>query len=141
MNKEKAEEMVKRLLANTVGLKYGSASVTAKLHDGRIVSVAYSTTVHTMEPKVEKEKINDKTRCVVKAVIKPDIPDKPEVEIKTDFGTPDILSRKEAAKFLGICMTTLDRLDIPRTKILHRVMFKRDIIKKWIDDNTEKNKN
>jgi len=54
--------------------------------------------------------------------------------------TVDIMSRKEAAKLLGICLTTLDRLDIPRTRVRHRVMFKRDVLKKWIDDNTEKSK-
>ena len=52
----------------------------------------------------------------------------------------DILSRKEAAKFLGVCLTTLDRLDIPRTKIRHRVMFKRSLLLKWIDEQTEKTK-
>ena len=49
-----------------------------------------------------------------------------------------ILSRKQAAQFLGICLTTLDRLDIPRTKVRHRVMFKREVLNKWIDDHTEK---
>jgi hypothetical protein len=58
--------------------------------------------------------------------------------MRTDFGTSDIMSRREAAAFLGICLTTLDRLDIPRTKVRHRVMFKRDVINKWIDDHTEK---
>jgi len=52
----------------------------------------------------------------------------------------EILSRKEAAAFLGICRTTLDRLDIPRTKIRHRVMYKSDVLKKWVDDNTESGK-
>jgi len=60
--------------------------------------------------------------------------------MKTDFGTSDILSRREAAAVLGICLTTLDRLDIPRTRVRHRVMFKRDVIAKWIDDHTEKAK-
>jgi hypothetical protein len=50
----------------------------------------------------------------------------------------DILSRKQAAVFLGICKTTLDRLDIPRTKIRRRVMYKRDILRKWLDEHTEK---
>ena len=49
----------------------------------------------------------------------------------------DILSRKQAAQFLGICLTTLDRLDIPRTRIRHRVLYKRDVLNKWIDDQTE----
>ena len=57
--------------------------------------------------------------------------------MKTDFGTPDILSRREAAVVLGICRATLDRLDIPRTRVRHRVMYKRDVINKWIDDHTE----
>jgi hypothetical protein len=57
--------------------------------------------------------------------------------MKTDFGTHDIMSRREAAAFLGICTTTLDRLDIPRTKIRHRVMYKRDVLYKWIDEHTE----
>ena len=43
--------------------------------------------------------------------------------------TVDIMSRKEAAKLLGICLTTLDRLDITRTRVRHRVMFKRDVLK------------
>jgi hypothetical protein len=58
--------------------------------------------------------------------------------MRTDFGTSDILSRREAAGFLGICLTTLDRLDIPRTRVRHRVMYKRDVLNKWIDDHTEK---
>jgi hypothetical protein len=60
--------------------------------------------------------------------------------MKTDFGTPDILSRREAAAFLGICKTTLDRLDIPKTRIRHRVVFKRDVLIKWIDEHTENGK-
>jgi len=50
----------------------------------------------------------------------------------------EILSRKKAAAFLGVCLTTLDRLDIPRTRVRHRVMFKREVLDKWIDDHTEK---
>jgi len=53
---------------------------------------------------------------------------------------PDILSRKETAFFLGICRTTLDRLDIPRTRIGRRVFFKREVLTKWIDDHTGKEK-
>ena len=60
--------------------------------------------------------------------------------MKQDFGTPDVLSRREAAALLGICKATLDRLDMPRTRIRHRVMYKRDVINKWIDEHTEKAK-
>ena len=60
------------------------------------------------------------------------------MENKTSFS--DILSRKQAAEFLGICLTTLDRLDIPRTRIRHRVFYKRDVLNKWIDSQTENGK-
>jgi hypothetical protein len=52
----------------------------------------------------------------------------------------DVLTRKEAAKFLGLCLTSLDRLDIPRTKFRHKVMYKREVLLKWIDEKTEKKK-
>jgi predicted DNA-binding transcriptional regulator AlpA len=52
----------------------------------------------------------------------------------------DVISRKETAAFLGICLTTLDRLDIPKTKIRHRVLYKRVEIDKWIDKHTEHSK-
>ena len=60
--------------------------------------------------------------------------------MKTDFGTVEVLSRREAAAYLGICTATLDNLDIPRTKVGHRVMYKREVISKWIDEHTEKAK-
>jgi hypothetical protein len=60
--------------------------------------------------------------------------------MKTDFGTPDILSRREAAAMLGICRATLDKLDIPKTRVRHRIMYKRDVLRKWIDDHTDKEK-
>ena len=60
--------------------------------------------------------------------------------MKSDFGTPDVLSRREASALLGICLTTLDRLDIPRTRVRHRVMYKREVINKWLDDHTEKSR-
>ena len=60
--------------------------------------------------------------------------------METDFSTPDILSRKEAAAVLGICLTTLDRLDIPRTRVRHRVMYKRDVLSNWINEHTENRK-
>jgi predicted DNA-binding transcriptional regulator AlpA len=52
----------------------------------------------------------------------------------------DILTRMEAAKFIGVCQNTLDQLGIPRTKVRRRVFYKRSEIDKWIDDHTEKNK-
>ncbi|MDR2898483.1 MAG: helix-turn-helix domain-containing protein [Spirochaetaceae bacterium] len=60
--------------------------------------------------------------------------------MKQDFGTPELLSRREAAAYLGICRTTLDRLDIPRTRIRHRVVFKREALEQWVDEHTDKTK-
>ena len=52
----------------------------------------------------------------------------------------EVLSRREAATFLGICRATLDRLDIPRTKIRYRVMYRRDVLAKWVIEHTENGK-
>ena len=49
----------------------------------------------------------------------------------------EVLSRKEAAGYLGICKTTLDRLNIPKTKIRRRVLYRREILAKWLSQHTE----
>jgi hypothetical protein len=51
MSQSKAEAIVARLLTNVAGLKFGSVSVTAKVHDGRVVEVLYATTESTREPE------------------------------------------------------------------------------------------
>jgi hypothetical protein len=51
----------------------------------------------------------------------------------------EVLSRLEAAEFLGVCLSTLDRLDIPKTKIRDRILYKREVLRKWVDEHTEKN--
>jgi hypothetical protein len=55
----------------------------------------------------------------------------------TSQSTDEILDRKTAAIYLHICKTTLDRLDIPRTKIRRRVLYRKDILDKWLVENTE----
>jgi len=47
----KAQDMVSKLMTHTSEVRYGTVSVTVKLHDGRIVAVTYSTTSQTREPK------------------------------------------------------------------------------------------
>jgi hypothetical protein len=59
MNQTKVQDIVGRLLTNAAGLRYGTVSVTAKLHDGRVVEVAYSTTENTREPKDVKNTDNE----------------------------------------------------------------------------------
>ena len=49
MSQSKAEAIVAQLLVNAADLRYGAVSVTAKFHDGQVVSVSYSRTEHTRE--------------------------------------------------------------------------------------------
>jgi hypothetical protein len=44
MNQGKAEAIVKRLLSNAAGLKYGSVSVIIKVHNGRAMDVTHTVT-------------------------------------------------------------------------------------------------
>jgi hypothetical protein len=49
----------------------------------------------------------------------------------------NVFSRKQAAEYLGICKTTLDRMDIPRTKIRRRVLYRQSVLLQWLEKNTE----
>lgn len=51
----KAGAIVDQLLINASGVKYGVVSVSAKLHDGRVVEVSYSRTENTRDLEVKKE--------------------------------------------------------------------------------------
>jgi len=51
----KAEEIVTQLLTNAAGVRYGAVSVSAKMHDGRVVEVSYSRTEHTRDLETKKE--------------------------------------------------------------------------------------
>jgi len=56
MNRSKAEDIVTQLLTNAAGLQYGTVSASAKLHDGRIVSVSYIKTEQNIENTIQKDK-------------------------------------------------------------------------------------
>jgi hypothetical protein len=56
MNQINTQAMIAKLMSNAAGLRYGSVSVTAKVHDGRIVQVSYSTQEHTRDTEFSKEK-------------------------------------------------------------------------------------
>jgi len=62
MNQSKAEMIVARLLTNAAGLKYGSVSVTAKVHDGRVVEVLYATTECTREGREKADTVLNDVR-------------------------------------------------------------------------------
>ena len=44
----------------------------------------------------------------------------------------ELMSREEAALYLRVCKTTLDRLNIPRTKIRKRVLYRRTTLDNWL---------
>jgi hypothetical protein len=48
----------------------------------------------------------------------------------------DLLSRKEVADYLGVCITTLMRLDIPQTRIRRRVFYLQSQVDKWLMEQT-----
>jgi predicted DNA-binding transcriptional regulator AlpA len=49
----------------------------------------------------------------------------------------ELLDRKETAKYLRICKSTLDNLMIPRIKIRRRVLYRRSELNQWLDQNTQ----
>ena len=46
--------------------------------------------------------------------------------------TPDILTRKESALFLRVCITSFDRLKLPCIRIGRRVFYRRATLDAWI---------
>ena len=50
---------------------------------------------------------------------------------------PYLLNRSEAARFLGIGINTLRLLDIPKTHIRKRILYRRDVLEAWAKDNTD----
>jgi hypothetical protein len=51
----------------------------------------------------------------------------------TAIKTNEVLSRAEAAFYLKICKTTLDRLDIPRMQIRKRVLYRKATLDSWLE--------
>jgi hypothetical protein len=68
MKQSKAQDIVIRLLTLASEVRYGSVSASLKLHDGRVVSVSYSTTEQTREYEqheaVPKDDKNDEGVCL-----------------------------------------------------------------------------
>ena len=54
--------------------------------------------------------------------------------------TKEVMSRGEAALYLGVCKTTLDCLNIAKTKIRRRVLYRKEILDKWLSQNTTKDR-
>ena len=50
---------------------------------------------------------------------------------------PFLLNRSEAAKYLGIGISTLAELSIPKTMIKRRVLYRRDVLENFAKQQTE----
>jgi excisionase family DNA binding protein len=50
----------------------------------------------------------------------------------------DVMSRAQAAAYIGIGKSTLDRLNIPKIQIRRRVLFKKEAIDRWLSQHTTK---
>jgi len=59
MTQSKAEAIVARLLSNAAGLKFGSVSVTVKIHSGRVTQVSYEITESQREIEIDETKKPD----------------------------------------------------------------------------------
>lgn len=47
------------------------------------------------------------------------------------------LSRKETAFYLGVHVNTLDRAEIPCSKVSRRTVYSREILDKWLAANQQ----
>jgi excisionase family DNA binding protein len=50
----------------------------------------------------------------------------------TNQPTKTVMSRREAAAYIGIGRSTLDKLNIPKIQIRRRVLFQKETIDKWL---------
>ncbi|QQO09584.1 helix-turn-helix domain-containing protein [Breznakiella homolactica] len=47
----------------------------------------------------------------------------------------EILTRKETAEYLRICLTTLDKQNIPHVKLGKRVIYRKSVVNQWLEEN------
>jgi hypothetical protein len=52
--------------------------------------------------------------------------------------TKEIMSRREAAAYVGICLATLDCLGIPKTQIRRRVFYRKATLDRWVAEQERK---
>ena len=52
----------------------------------------------------------------------------------------EFFSKQDASRYLGICISTLDKSGIPRIKIGKRVLYRKETIDQWLagKENPEK---
>jgi hypothetical protein len=50
---------------------------------------------------------------------------------------PEVLTRKEAASLIRVCLTSLDRMRLPVIQIGRRVFYRRATLEAWIAANEQ----
>jgi len=55
----------------------------------------------------------------------------------TNQPVKEVMSRREAAEYLRIGKSTLDKLNIPKTQIRRRVLYRKEILDKWLSQQTK----
>jgi len=51
--------------------------------------------------------------------------------------TAELVTRKEAASMLRVCLTTFDRLRLPSIRIRRRVFFRKTTLESWLSTNEQ----
>jgi excisionase family DNA binding protein len=46
-----------------------------------------------------------------------------------------VLTRREAAEYLRVCLSTFDKLGVPHIKARRKVLFRREALDKWLAEN------
>jgi excisionase family DNA binding protein len=46
-----------------------------------------------------------------------------------------VLTRREAADYLRVCLSSFDKLGVPRIKVRRKVLFRREALDQWLAEN------
>ncbi|MCL2722096.1 MAG: helix-turn-helix domain-containing protein [Treponema sp.] len=49
--------------------------------------------------------------------------------------TPEVLTRKEAASLIRVCLTSLDKMRLPVVRIGRRVFYRKTTLEAWLSAN------
>jgi len=53
---------------------------------------------------------------------------------------PEVITRKEAASLIRVCLTSLDRMQLPVIRIGRRVFYRKSTLDTWITANEQPKK-
>jgi hypothetical protein len=46
-----------------------------------------------------------------------------------------VLTRREAAEYLRVCLSVFDKLGVPRIRLRRKVLFRLETLDKWLAEN------